>query len=59
MPDGVKGFFETYKAKLGKLFRSILNQRLLERVMSLNTLHHHKSQIGILPNNRTADHVWS
>ena len=44
---------------LGKLFCSILNQRLLEHVMSLNTLH--KSQIGFLPNNRTrtADHVFT
>ena len=40
---------------LGKLFCSILNQRLLEHVMSLNTLH--KSQICFLPNNRTADHI--
>ena len=40
---------------LGKLFCSILNQRLLEHVNSLNILH--KSQIGFLPNNRTADHV--
>ena len=44
---------------LGKLFRSILNQRLLEHIMSLNTLHLHKSQIGFLPNNRTADHVFA
>ena len=38
----------------GKLFRCILNQRLLEHIMSLNTLHLQKSQIGFLPNNRTA-----
>ena len=44
---------------LGKLFRPILNQRLREQVMSLNTLHLHKSQIGFLPNNRTADHVFA
>ena len=44
---------------LGKLFRSILNQRLLEHIMSLNTPHLHKSQIGFLPNNRTADHVFA
>ena len=44
---------------LGKLFRSILNQQLLEHIMSLNTLHLHKSQIGFLPNNRTADHVFA
>ena len=44
---------------LGKLFRSILNQRLLEHIMSLNTLHLHKSQIGFLPNNRTADNVFA
>ena len=42
---------------LGKLFRCISNQRLLEHIMSLNTLHLQKSQIGFLPNNRTADHV--
>ena len=40
---------------LGKLFCSILNQRLLEHVQSLDILH--KSQIGFLANNRTADHV--
>ena len=34
-----------------------LNQRLLEHVMSFNTLH--KSQIVFLPNNRTADHVFT
>ena len=27
--------------------------------MSLNTLHPHKSQIGFLPNNRAADHVFA
>ena len=37
------------------LFCSILNQRLLEHVQSLDILH--KSQIGFLANNRTADHV--
>ena len=42
---------------LGKLFCSILNQRLLEYIVSLNILH--KSQIGILPRNRTADHVFT
>ena len=42
---------------LGKLFCSILNQRLLEHFMSLNTLH--KSQNWFLPNNRTADHVFT
>ena len=43
---------------LGKLFCSILNQRLLEYIVSLNILH--KSQIGFfLPNNRTADHVFT
>ena len=40
---------------LGKLFCSILNQRLMEHVNLLNMLHN--SQIGFLPNNRTADHV--
>ena len=40
---------------LGKLFCSILNQRLLEHVNSYNILQ--KSQIGFLPKNRTADHV--
>ena len=42
---------------LGKLFCSILNQRLIDYVASLNILH--KSQIGFLPNNRTADHVFT
>ena len=36
-----------------ELFCSILNQRLMEHVNSLNTPHN--SQIGFLPNNRTAD----
>ena len=40
---------------LGKLFFSILNQRLLGHAVSLNVLH--KSQIGFLPKNRTPDHV--
>ena len=40
---------------LGKLFCSILNQRLLKHVNSCNILHN--SQIGFLRNNRTADHV--
>ena len=40
---------------LGKLFCSILNQRLLEHVNSHNILYN--SQIGFLPKNRTADHV--
>ena len=42
---------------LGKLFCSILSQRLLEYIFSLNILH--KSQIGFLPNNRTAEHVFT
>ena len=42
---------------LGKLFCSILNQRLLEYIISLNKLH--KSQIAFLPNNRTADRVFT
>ena len=36
---------------------SILSQRLLEYIVSLSILH--KSQIGFLPNNRTADHVFT
>ena len=40
---------------LGKLFCSILNQRLLEHVQSLHILH--KSQTGFLANNRTEHHV--
>ena len=42
---------------LGKLFCSILNQRLPEHVQSHNILH--KSQIGFLAKNRTADHVFT
>ena len=42
-------------SRLGKLFFSILNQRLLGHAASLNILH--KSQIGFLPKNRTSDHV--
>ena len=42
---------------LGKLFCSILNQRLLEYVTTNHILH--KSQIGFMPNNRTADHVFT
>ena len=40
---------------IGKLFCSILNQRLLKHVDLNNILH--KYQIGFLANNRTADHV--
>ena len=36
-------------------FCSIRNQRLLDHVNSLDILH--KSQIGFLANNRTADHI--
>ena len=42
---------------LGKLFCSILNQRLSQFVNSRNVLH--ISQIGFLPKNRTADHVFT
>ena len=41
---------------LGKLFCSILNQRLLDHFNSLHILRLN-SQIGFLPKNRTADHV--
>ena len=40
---------------IGKLFCSILNQRLLSYIDLNNILH--KSQIGFLTNNRTVDHV--
>ena len=42
-----------------RLFCSILNQRLLDHVKSLDILHVilHKSQIDLLGINRTADHV--
>ena len=40
---------------LGNLYCSILNQRLTEQIQSRDILH--KSQIGFLANNRTADHV--
>ena len=41
---------------LGKLLCSVLNQRRLDHVIeSLDILH--KSQIGFLADNRTADHV--
>ena len=40
---------------LGNLFCSILNQGLTEQIQSRDILH--KSQIGFLANNRTADHV--
>ena len=42
-----------------KTIRSIQNQRLLDHVKSLDILHVilHKSQIDLLGNNRTADHV--
>ena len=40
---------------LGKLFCSILNQRLLKHIQTRDILHN--SQIGFLANNRTADHV--
>ena len=39
---------------LENYFYSTLDQRLLEHIVSLNMLHN--SQIGFLPNNRTADH---
>lgn len=42
---------------LAKLFCSILNQRFVEHVNSLNILHN--SLIGFLPKTRTADHVFT
>ena len=42
---------------LGKLFSSILNERLLKFVESNNLLH--PSQIGFLRHNRTADHIFT
>ena len=42
---------------LGKLFCSILNNRLLE--YSLKTKIIHRSKIGFLRNHRTADHIFS
>ena len=41
---------------LGKLFSSILNQRLYLYLAENKILHN--SQIGVLPENRTADHVF-
>ena len=52
-PSNYRGIFVS--SCLGKLFFSVLNQRLLEHVFSLNILH--KSQIGFLPTNRTSDHL--
>ena len=42
---------------LGKLFCSILNQRLYSYLEENKILHN--SQIGFLPENRTADHVFT
>ena len=42
---------------LGKVFCSILNQRLYMYLKDNNILH--DSQIGFLPENRTADHVFT
>ena len=42
---------------LGKLFCSILNRRILLYFEENNTLHN--SQIGFLPENHTADHVFT
>ena len=42
---------------LGKLFSSIINERLLKFVESNNLLH--PSQIGFLKQNRTSDHIFT
>lgn len=42
---------------LGKLFCSILNNRLIE--YSLNQRLLHRSQIGFMPNHRTSDHIFT
>ena len=47
--------FVFHASCLGKLFFSILKQRLLGHAISMNVLH--KSQIDFLPKNRTSDHV--
>ena len=42
---------------LGKLFTSILNNRLQNHIRDKNILHH--EQIGFLPNHRTSDHIFT
>jgi len=42
---------------LGKLFTSILNNRLQNHVLTQNILHN--AQIGFLPNHRTSDHLFT
>ena len=42
---------------LGKLFTSILNNRLQNHRRDNNILHH--AQIGFLPNHRTSDHIFT
>ena len=58
--SGTKSYCSNYRgicisSCLGKLFCSILNQRLTEHIQSRDILH--KSQIGFLANNWTTDHV--
>ena len=42
---------------LGKLFTSILNNRLKKHILQLNTLH--PAQIGLLPKHRTSDDIFT
>lgn len=44
-------------SRLGKLFCSILNNRLLKYSLNNNIIH--RSKIRFLPNHRTSDHIFS
>ena len=57
IPQNYRGVESVFLAVLEKLSCSILNQRFLEHVQLLEILH--KSQIGFLANNPTADHVFT
>ncbi len=54
-PNNYRGI--CVSSNLGKLFRSIINARLLDFITTHNVLS--RSQIGFLPNYRTSDHIYT
>ena len=54
-PNNYRGI--CVSSSLGKFFCSILNNRLIKFLENKHTLH--PSQIGFLPGNRTADHIFT
>ena len=56
-PSNYRGTCICISSCLGKLFCSILNNRLLNFSQKHNIIHH--SQIGFLPGHHTSDHIFA